>query len=292
MKLLSVFLTVLLSCSFVYATPPLPPDCNKSHEQCGHDDSDESSPPSSAQADSTALSESKSKSTAHISIRDVRSISEGTGGESTATITYAQQVPNIYLGSPGNAADCNLIIGFSGARKDGATAFGIPWPRGWAPTCDIWKAAEEAQQNGHIFTSYALQCTIKHLAKRYGKKSCDAFKKKSLIELGIVKESVGDTVTIPITRYNQIMLAQVQQEELDEARGEIKSIRKELDNVTERLEKQPSPAPVRSAPDPELKAMKEREEKEKARARAYFRAKYDASIAQAEEQTDEVPEDN
>jgi hypothetical protein len=211
-----------LVCSYALAeaSPPSPPpDCRPAHEQCGHDDNgDDPSPLPIAQADSNAeaLSESNAEADATASIRDIKSSSSsaGYGGESAATssITYAKQVPNIYLGSPGNTVDCNLIIGFSGARKEGSTAFGIPWPRGWAPTCDIWKASEEAQQNGHIFTSYALQCTIKHLAKRYGKKSCDAFRKKSLIELGIVKPP-------PVTFMRdgvELLMADVTQEEYEE----------------------------------------------------------------------------
>ncbi len=295
MKLLGGGLLLVMILTLAAPAWSSPPECREPHAECGHDDTGDGVVPGTVVTTEVDVN-AEGGDGGNASIRDISSSSQssGTGGESSASINYARQIPNIYLGSPGSQFRCGLIIGFSASTKEGGAAIGIPWPRGWAPTCDIWKAAEEAQQNGHIFTSYALQCTIKHIAKRHGKEKCDAFNERSLIELGIKKAPVADTVTIPKAKYTLIMMAQVQQEELDEAQEEIKTIRKELATVTERLKK-PSPTPVQRAPDPELAAMKAREaerEEEAAKARAYFKAKYDASIARAEERTDEVPEDD
>ena len=195
--------TLALSLSgLCYATEP---PCNSAHQQCGHDDGDNPStgplevrvnPRMETSSDSTSTSEA----TAGSFSSSIAGASSFAGG-SNASINYARQAPNIYLGAPGNQLDCNLIIGFSASREDGATAFGIPWPRGWAPTCDIWKAANMAQENGHIYTSYALQCTIKHIAKRFGKEACDKFRERSIIELGFTPPPITITPPLPSTTY-------------------------------------------------------------------------------------------
>jgi len=95
------------------------------------------------------------------------------GGSVSLNQTYSsRRVPPIFLYQANQVEACGRVFGFSGANTSGGWAFGIPIPRSWTPTCDLWKAANEAQENGFIWMSYMFQCSIKTVRKTLGDNHC------------------------------------------------------------------------------------------------------------------------
>jgi len=98
---------------------------------------------------------------------------EATGGNVSLNQTYdSRRVPPIFLYQANQVEACGRVFGFSGANTSGGWAFGIPIPRSWTPTCDLWKAANEAQENDFIWLSYTFQCSIKTVRKTMGEDLC------------------------------------------------------------------------------------------------------------------------
>jgi len=113
----------------------------------------------------------------------------GAGGDGTGTGTasivnnYPRRAPGIYFNQTNQVESCGRTFGLSGSNTSGSWALGIPIPRRWAPTCDLWKAAEEAQQNGHIWTSYMFMCSIHQVRKKWGGDRCVLIDKYAFAEL-------------------------------------------------------------------------------------------------------------
>jgi len=98
-----------------------------------------------------------------------------TGGTVNLSQSYdSRRVPPIFLYQTNQVEACGRVFGFSGANTSGGWAFGIPIPRSWTPTCDLWKAANEAQENGFIWLSYTFQCSIRTVRKTLGDDHCMA----------------------------------------------------------------------------------------------------------------------
>ena len=116
---------------------------------------------------------------------------DAAGGDATggsASIVYGKRAPTNFLYMQNQVEACGRTFGFSGSNTSGGWAFGIPIPRSWTPTCDLWKAAEEAQQNGFVFTSYMFQCSIKAVWDVLGNDTCKKFELMSLVEMGMIEE--------------------------------------------------------------------------------------------------------
>jgi hypothetical protein len=82
-----------------------------------------------------------------------------------------KQVPDAFFNYTPNYIDCGRVLGFQYGNSNGIGSFGVPLPRDKA--CDIWKAVNEAQENGHILLSYAFMCEIKNIRKVWGKERCN-----------------------------------------------------------------------------------------------------------------------
>jgi len=111
---------------------------------------------------------------------------EQTGGAQSVNLNQVydnRRVPNIYLHQANQVEACGRVFGFSGANTSGGWAFGIPIPRSWTPTCDLWKAANEAQENGFIWLSYAFQCSIKTIRRTMGDTVCTGIERAAETEL-------------------------------------------------------------------------------------------------------------
>jgi len=111
---------------------------------------------------------------------------EQTGGSQSVNLDQTfdnRRVPNIYLHQANQVEACGRVFGFSGANTSSGWAFGIPIPRSWTPTCDLWKAANEAQENGFIWLSYAFQCSIKTVRRTMGDTVCTSVERAAETEL-------------------------------------------------------------------------------------------------------------
>lgn len=193
--------------------------CRDAHDQCGHDGGDADS---DANADATASADASANAEG------------GAGGGGDASIIYGKRAPTNFLYMQNQVEACGRTFGFSGSNTSGGWAFGIPIPRSWTPTCDLWKAAEEAQQNGFIYLSYMFQCSIKAVRNVMGEYTCEGFEEKALVEMGLVTESpdLGGL-------YNQAaqngrwLLAEVTEEEYIEQQQMIEDKFAQYDSLIE-----------------------------------------------------------
>lgn len=122
---------------------------------------------------------------------------------SDTTFSNPRRAPNNYLVMQNQVEACGRTFGFSGSNTSGGWAFGIPIPRSWTPTCDLWKAAEEAQQNGFVYVSYMFQCSIKAVRKVLGA-ACTDIEARALDELTPEPEYVPEPESEPDARYEEL----------------------------------------------------------------------------------------
>lgn len=243
-------------------------DCRDSHSQCGHDGGDADS---DANADADASADASASSDASANAEGGTGGAGGAGGGGDASIVYGKRAPTNFLYMQNQVEACGRTFGFSGSNTSGGWAFGIPIPRSWTPTCDLWKAAEEAQQNGFIYTSYLFQCSIKVVRKVLGDYTCEGFEERALVEMGLVEPS-PDLSSL----YNQAaqdgrwLLAEVTEEEYIEQQQMIEDKFAQYDSLIEEREKE------HELDDAEIERLKkvaaaqaaaEQERKDKAAAR-------------------------
>jgi hypothetical protein len=120
------------------------------------------------------------------------------------SITHQRRAPNIYLYPANQVEACGRTFGISGANTSGGWALGVPIPRSWTPTCDLWKAANEAQENGHIYTSYMFTCSIKAIRKVWGESTCLEFDRMAQTELfAMIAEAPAPAPPAMSDLYNQ-----------------------------------------------------------------------------------------
>lgn len=161
----------------------------------------------------------------------------GVGGNVDLAISTPRQAPDTFLYMQNQVEACGRTFGVSGSNTSGSWTFGLPIPRSWTPTCDLWKAANEAQENGFVHLSYTFQCSIKAVRKVLGDTRCAYFEEQSLIELGLIGAHKADDQfdhaaliqeheTEEIRHQEQLMIQQQQIELLSE---ELSSTKNELD---------------------------------------------------------------
>jgi len=234
-------------------------DCRQGHFQCGHDFGDTGDVDANANANANADADANASASAS-AIGEGGAGGEGgdafakggaggeggTGGEGgaggggDASITFAKRAPTNFLYMQNQVEACGRTFGFSGSNTSGGWAFGIPIPRSWTPTCDLWKAAEEAQQNGFIFTSYMFQCNIKAVWNVLGEDTCEKFERMSLVEMGMLEEPPDLTeIYDRAARYDgRWLLAEVTEEEYIEQQQFIEDKFAQYDNLIEEQQKE------------------------------------------------------
>jgi len=212
-------------------------DCRRGHQQCGHNDEGEpvnveaqaeSEAAATAESSANANSESSAIAAGGAGGEGGSATAEGGGGD--ASIVFGKRAPSNFLYMQNQVEACGRTFGFSGSNTSGGWAFGIPIPRSWTPTCDLWKAAEEAQQNGFVFTSYMFQCSIKAVWNVLGEDTCKKFELMSLVEMGMIEEPPDlSDIYDRAARYDERwLMADITQEDY-EAQQEM---------IEERLEQQ------------------------------------------------------
>jgi hypothetical protein len=212
-RLIKTFIIAIFLVFTVFNVANATEECNSKREQCGHDDSD-----------------------LQVEVNSNPSLTaEVTGGAATLNSTYTREreAPNIYLNAGQAERDCGKVIGLSGSNTTGGWALGIPLPRKWAPTCDFWRAANEAQENGHVWLSYHFQCQISHLKKAWGEDQCDEIEHNAWMELGIIQPEPTGMIFISEDEYDQLLIAQVSKEEIEEHQRQIEARFAQYDNLIE-----------------------------------------------------------
>lgn len=137
--------------------------------------------------------------------------------ETTLIRNSGGRVPNAYFNYTPNYIDCGRVLGFQYGNSNGIGSFGVPLPRDKA--CDIWKAVNEAQENGHILLSYAFMCEVKNIKKVWGLERCQQI--TDTAGEWWIAMAAGDTETVEdtISRFeppDSVVIATEQHDELEE----------------------------------------------------------------------------
>ncbi len=173
-------------------------DCTQPHDQCGHTDDDNGDDGGGG----ANTNDAGADVTIDVGGQDQQQI-QGQEQEASAFVTdsstvsmsvnHARRAPTNFLYMQNQVEACGRTFGFSGSNTSGGWAFGVPIPRSWTPTCDLWKAANEAQENGHTFTSYMFMCSVNAVRKVWTEQTCAEFEIKSMGELGIITREITQT---------------------------------------------------------------------------------------------------
>ena len=182
--------------------------------------------------------------------------------DNALTVNHAKRAPTTFLYMQNQVEACGRTFGFSGSNTSGGWTFGIPIPRSWTPTCDLWKAAEEAQQNGFIFTSYMFQCSIKAVRKVLTADTCEKFEDKALIELGFLEAQEITGLWITSGEYDELTMVQVDKEEYEEQQEQVESRQTHQQHLIESQQQEIEEQ------DEEISDLQERQAKEAARRAA------------------------
>lgn len=233
-RLLFIALILIMALYFVFVTQAFatPPDCPPGHAQLGscngsdggNDDQngnpgnhnqevtqsqDQGQEQSQGQSQSQDQSQEAYSSSESQSSSNASAVAEVGSNSQSVQFSYPRQVAPTYLNLSNNTESCVRVLGFSFANTSGSGMLGVPLPRGKA--CDMWKAVNEAQENGHVWLSYAFMCEIKNIQKVWGLDRCKELTEQALSQL----DELAGSVIVPEDEYEELLMAQVQQEEIE-----------------------------------------------------------------------------
>jgi hypothetical protein len=249
--------------------------CRNGHFQCGHDDGNDGGAGGAGGdggdggSGGTGGDGGEADANAE-AIANAEGGAGGAGGGGDASIVFGKRAPTNFLYMQNQVEACGRTFGFSGSNTSGGWAFGIPIPRSWTPTCDLWKAAEEAQQNNFVYLSYMFQCSIKAVRNVMGDELCGEFESLALVEMGIVTEAPDLGGLYDQAARSGWMMADITEEEYIEQQQMIADKFAQYDNLIESNQQQ------QAADDAEIARLQE-----EAAARAAELKKDDARRAAA-----------
>jgi len=193
-----------------------------SDDDCRYDCEPEA-PAAEAEADASADAAAEADASADAASESVSDSASQATNE--LAITHQRRAPNIYLHQTNQVEACGRTFGISGANTSGGWALGIPIPRSWTPTCDLWKATNEAQENGHVYTSYMFMCSIRAVRRVWTEETCQEFERMAESELfAMIGEGPAPAEPEMSALYNQaaqsasFITAQVAAEDFEAAK--------------------------------------------------------------------------
>jgi len=282
LKLLNFFLVGLLLVLVAYgiqtAQASEDDDCRPGQHQCGHDDGDDERGDVvvdlGMDVDVGGQQQDQEQRQGQDQEQGQSQFSEQ-ANQQAVTFNSARRAPTNFLYLQNQVEACGRTFGFSGSNTSGGWAFGIPIPRSWTPTCDLWKAAEEAQQNGFVFTSYMFQCSIKAVRKVLGADTCEKFEGMALVEMGFVDPPPDLTeIYERAAKYDERwLMADITQEQYKHQQEQVEYRIAQQQNLIDSLQQEVA------ADDDKIEALEQRIEDELNEAnarRAAVRAKYEA----------------
>jgi uncharacterized small protein (DUF1192 family) len=217
--------------------------CRNGHFQCGHDDGNDGGAGGAGGdggdggSGGTGGDGGEADANAE-AIANAEGGAGGAGGGGDASVVFGKRAPTNFLYMQNQVEACGRTFGFSGSNTSGGWAFGIPIPRSWTPTCDLWKAAEEAQQNQFVYLSYMFQCSINAVRNVMGDELCSEFESLALVEMGIVTEAPDLGGLYDQAAQSGWMLAEVTEEEYIEQQQMIADKFAQYDNLIEERQKE------------------------------------------------------
>lgn len=195
-------------------------DCREPRRQCGHEQDDgnnqeqgqdqvqrQGQDQEQGQEQDQQQDQQQGQEQGQSTDVDVSNELSNAGNSQSVHFSSPQRAPNTYLQLNNNTESCVRVLGFSFANTGGSGMIGVPLPRGKA--CDIWKAVNEAQENGHVWLSYAFMCEIKNIRNVWGLERCKELTESALIQLEAIIGAASSAT-------DDMLMAQVSQEEYEE----------------------------------------------------------------------------
>ena len=259
-----VLVALLISISVLKVYADEDDDCRQPHHQCGHDD-----------GGTVAVDVDVGGQRQYQDQEQDQSQFSEQANQQAVTFNAARRAPTTLLYMQNQVEACGRTFGISGSNTSGAWTFGIPIPRSWTPICDLWKAAEEAQQNGFVFTSYMFQCSIKAVRKVLGADTCGKFELMSLVEMGMIDPppNLSDIYDRAAKYDERWLMADITQEEYEHQQELVEYRISQQQNMIDSLQQEAA------SDDDKIEALEQRIEDELSEVdarRAAVRAKYEA----------------
>ena len=197
---------------------------------------------------------------------------------------------NVVLVPNNNTANCMRVWGISFGTSEGAAGLGLPTRDA---SCDFEQAADDAAATGNHKIAWWWRCHKKNLYKTFMTNRSAAEARlacwNSMVEM--IAPIDTSSILIPEEEYQELLMAQVQQEEIEQLEDRyaqqqnlIEELREEVDKTEvdkaelERLRKEAA----------QLRAAQKKEESEDAVIRAKFKARLvQREIEQEAEKKDE-----
>lgn len=226
---------------------------------------------------------------------------EGVDVSNNTTFSSESNNTNVVLVPNNNTSNCMRVWGISFGTSDGAAGLGLPTRD---KSCDFEQAADDAAATGNHEIAWYWRCHKPNLYKTFRQRGeedrsaiMDCFREmRDMISVPGSDEPVPTgQVIITEEEYDSLLLAQVQQEELDEVREQaeyryaqqqslIDTLEQELEDHEDNLEELERLKQEAAR----LSAAQEAEEEERDDIRARARAR----LARYEEQGEDGEEDD
>lgn len=206
---------------------------------------------------------------------------EGVSTDIDASYRSESNNTNVVLVPNNNTSNCMRVWGISFGTSDGAAGLGIPTRD---EGCDLDDAADDAAAMGEHDIAWYWRCQKKHLYRRFegdGReekaRACHEQMRNMMSQPGSDEPVPTGQVIIPEDEYESLLLAQVQQEELDEQRelAEYRYAQQQnlIDALQEDHEDDQAEIDRLKREAAELRAAQEAEAQEDADIREQFRAR-------------------
>ena len=230
-------------------------DCKKGHKQCGHDDGDSASGQAQSESESIATAEStalagaiagsyseggtsSSSSEGGVASAEggsaevgdttatggnaeggtVGDININTGSEIPADTTHRADIrientPDVVTITPGSGDSCKAHVGFSASVPGIGTGMTIPLP---GKECRKLKAYDRAVAMKQWQAAEIMFCSLKEVKAEFRGFGLDCV---DILTLYVVPTPIDTTgqVTLTASEYDVLLVAQVQQEEFEDA---------------------------------------------------------------------------
>ncbi len=228
-------------------------DCQQAHEQCGHNqgqDQGQSHDQTATRGAGNAANEVK--------------VENNTSFSSESNNTNVVLVPN------NNTSGCMRVWGISFGGREGAAALGIPTRD---EACDLELAADDAAAIGQHDIAWFWRCHKKNLYKQFDGDKSAAIQNCHSKMMGIEADAPVGKVILGQDEYDNLILAQVQQAEVDELEDKYMQQQMTLEELQKEVESYESEQAAIDRLKREAAALRAKQEEEEAR-RALVRERY------------------
>lgn len=200
-------------------------------------------------------------------------MSQATNDGVSTNVSTENNSTNVVLVPNNNTANCMRVWGISFGTHEGAAGLGLPTRDA---SCDFEQAADDAAALGNHRIAWFWRCHKKNLYKQFKNGGND---KEAIIKCfdemsHMLDPTPAGKVMIPEEEYENLLMAQVQQEEVERVQDKIIHQQSLIDELQAELEDHEVDAKELERLKREaarLRAAQEAEEKQQAETRAKFK---------------------